>query len=393
MPPKVTVLLPAYNGGELLRAAIDSVLAQTYEDFELLVVDDCSSDGSDRLVAGYRDPRVRLLRNEENLGQIATLNRGLEHARGEYVARLDQDDACMPERLERQVAVLDAEPMIGVVGSFMDVHDDDGHVVWRARRRVDDAADFAFLALANLLPVAHPTVLFRRAVALELGGYDGSIRFAEDQDLWRRFALAGYRVQVVPEALVRYRVHAGQQSQRHWEEQQRQNRAALERFLATLVPDADARMLRLLLAWDDEFWASCRTPSEAKRAAADLERLVREAPARLAFDGAQAAKLERLLRARVVTAARRSWRSGVNAHWRAAPPLLRFGLRDAGLGARAAAALVYVIAPALPPIRAVEQGVAALWSRPALAPVKRRLKRRASARALYRFLARSRSSH
>ena len=350
----MTVLLPAYNGGELLREAVDSVLAQTYRDFELLVVDDCSSDGSADYLAGHDDPRVRLLRNERNLGQVPTLNRGLAEARGAYVARLDQDDACLPERLERQVAVLDSSPRVAAVGAFMDLRDGDGRPAGRLGRRVDDGADFVFLLLANQLPLTHPTVVFRREPALELGGYDVELRYAEDQDLWRRLALAGWEARVVPEPLVRYRVHEGQQSHRHSDEQQANNLAALDRFVAELVGDADARALRLLLTWDDAFWEGCRTRAAARRAAAALERLVGEAPPRLGLDPPAAAKLDRLVRDRVAVAARRSWRSGVRTHWRTAGPLLGFGLRGAPRRARLAAAAVYALAPALPPLRAVE---------------------------------------
>ena len=348
------MLVPAYNGGELLRAAVASVLAQTYDDFELLVVDDCSNDGSADFLAAHDDPRIRLVRNERNLGQVPTLNRGLELARGEYVARLDQDDACLPARLERQVAVLDCAPRVGVVGSFMDLCDGEDRPAGRLGRRVDDAADFAFLLLTNQLPLTHPTVTFRLAPVREIGGYDVALRYAEDQDLWRRLALAGWEARVVPEALVRYRVHEGQQSHRHSDEQQANNLAALERFVGELADDVEPEPLRRLLAWDDAFWADCLTRENGERTASQLERLVRGAPARLGLGSADAAKLERLLRARVALAARRSWRSGVRTHWRAAPPLLRFGLAGASATAKLEAAAVYALAPALPPLRAVE---------------------------------------
>lgn len=390
MTPRVTVLLPVYNGGELVRGAIESVLAQTYPDFELLVVDDGSSDGSAEVLGSYGDERIRVLRNEENRGQVRSLNRGLGEARGAYVARLDQDDVCMPRRLERQVAALDREPGVAVVGTWMDLYDDEGRLAWELRGTIDDSAEFTFLILTNRLPLAHPTVMFRLAPVRELGGYDPSVRYAEDQDLWRRLALAGYEARVLREPLLRYRIHAEQQSQRNWQEQQANNNRALERFIAELGGDVDARRLRLLLAWDDSFWDSTGTPAAASETARHLAVLLATIVGRLGLGPEQAAKLERLMRRRVAIAARRSWRSGVVRHWRAAPPLLRFGLRGAPPSGYLAAVLVYATAPVLPVLRGAEQLVESTWQRAWLAPVKRRTRRLRVARNLLRMATRGR---
>lgn len=367
MRPRVTVLLPVYNGEDLVGPALDSVLAQTYDDFELLVVDDCSRDNSVEVVSSYEDPRVRLVRNEENVGQVASLNRGLREARGEYVARLDQDDACLPRRLERQVAVLDAEPDVAIVGTWVDLYDAEGRLVRRMRGSIEDQADFLSLILTNQLPLAHPSVMFRLAPVLEAGGYDVSLRYAEDQDLWRRLALAGHEARVVRETLLRFRLHEGQQSQRHAEEQQANNMRSLDSFVAALTDAGAAPRLRLLLTWNDGFWDHCRDGEAARRLAAELERLLERAVTRLSLDAAQAAKLDRLVRARVALAARRSWRHGVILHWRVGLPLLRFGLR--GLASRpraeatAAAAFVYAAAPALAVLRRIERITMAVLGR------------------------------
>src|SRR2546428_1522930 len=137
--PGVRVLMAVHNGEPHLRAAVESVLAQTYPDFELLIVDDGSTDGSADVVRSYEDRRIRLLENERNLGQIPSLNRALREAHGEYVARLDHDDLCLPERLERQVEELDAEPSAALAGTWIDVVDEDGRL-WATVRR--DIATF-----------------------------------------------------------------------------------------------------------------------------------------------------------------------------------------------------------------------------------------------------------
>src|SRR5581483_7441972 len=113
MTPKVTVLLAVRDGEPYIGEAVESVLDQTFTDFELLLVDDASTDGTVAVVERLGDERIRILRNERNLGQVPSLNRGLGEARGEYVARLDADDACLPTRLARQVEILDAEPRVG----------------------------------------------------------------------------------------------------------------------------------------------------------------------------------------------------------------------------------------------------------------------------------------
>jgi glycosyltransferase involved in cell wall biosynthesis len=390
--PKVTVLLPVYNGGNLVRTAIDSVLTQTFEDFELLVIDDCSTDDSAAIVGSYDDARIRLIRNEQNLGQVATLNRGIHEARGTYVARLDQDDVCLPRRLERQVALLDGEPELAVVGTWMDLLDDEGHLIWELRETIDDKAEFAFLILTNQLPLAHPTVMFRVEPVRALDGYDASHRLAEDQDLWRRLALAGFGARVVREPLVRYLVHSGQQSQRMANEQQVNNRRALESFIAALSGEAHARPLRLLLTWDYAFWRECGTRAATTEVARALEHLLTEARQRLRLDAAEAAKLERLLRPRVGLAARRSWRVGPLVHWRAAPPLLQFGLQGAARHRRAAAAFVYTTAPVLMVVRLGERAIETMWSWTWLSPVKRRAQRLRTARALYRVATRGRTT-
>lgn len=386
--PKVSVLLPVHNGSEHLRAAVESVLEQTFSDFELLIVDDCSSDDSVSIVEGYPDPRIRLVRNERNLGQVETLNRGLAAARGQYVARMDQDDVCLPARFERQVALLDAEPQVGVVASWMDFVDPSGRVLWKLRDVVDDYCAFVYLILVNRLPLAHPTVMFRRRLVLELGGYDPSVHLAEDQDLWRRIALAHQEARVVKEVLFRYRVHEGQQSQQRLAEQNENNLEALERFVAAVSARMPARLTRLLLTGDETFWRECSSRADAQRLAASLERFLADAQSTLRLSPEQHARLERMLRARVRTLARRSWRVGLGALWRTSPPLHAFGTAGlpprAASSARAAYALVVLTGPFLRPLaRAKRAAKAALWSRAWFKGLRRRVRHWRWIRAAY----------
>lgn len=227
--PRVTVLLPVYEGCEHLAAAIESILGQSFRDFELLVIDDGSSDGSADVVAACDDPRIRCVRNERNLGVVASLNRGLELARGELVARMDADDTSLPQRLRRQVDFLDANPEIGACGAW---------IVTTGRRervRIEYPTDAEDLRCGLLFDpaMAHPTVCLRRAWFERHGlRYDEAYTHAEDYDLWRR-ATACFPLSNLGEVLLRYRVHDASVTRRYRAEQQ----ASVERIHRELLAE------------------------------------------------------------------------------------------------------------------------------------------------------------
>ena len=202
--PAVTVLMPVYNGARYLREALESILAQTCTDFEFLVIDDGSTDGSPDLVAAYRDERIRLVRRERNMGLIATLNEGLQLARADLVARMDADDVAHPERLERQLAVLKAHPGLVLVGSDLEIIDAAGVPVGYEPKPVEDAG--LKLALSVICAIAHPTVVFRRDAVLKVGGYREEFHAAEDYDLWTRLAGEG-EFGNLPLPLLKYRIN------------------------------------------------------------------------------------------------------------------------------------------------------------------------------------------
>lgn len=199
--PKVTVLMPVYNAAPFLRAAVDSILGQTFGDFELLAIDDGSTDASHAILESYRDPRVRLVTNERNLGIVATLNRGLELANGQYVARMDADDLSRPDRLARQVAYLEAHPEVGVCGGWCRQFGTVRAATIRYPERHE--AIMANLLFGNAL--AHPTVMMRRMILAQQGFHYENFRHAEDYELWLRLSRVTqlHNLQVV---LLDYRV-------------------------------------------------------------------------------------------------------------------------------------------------------------------------------------------
>ncbi|MBS1966366.1 MAG: glycosyltransferase [Chloroflexi bacterium SZAS-1] len=206
--PAVTVLMPVYNAAAYLAAALDSVLKQTFADFELLAIDDGSTDDSGALLASYaaRDARLRVVPGERNLGLIARLNQGLELARGRYIARMDGDDLCLPTRLARQVALLDAQPNVALCGSWVQTFGDAATRI--ERYPSDDAGIRCELLFRNVL--AHPATMLRRACIIRHAlWYDPTFIHAEDYALWIQIANYGQIVNI-PEVLVHYRIHAAQ---------------------------------------------------------------------------------------------------------------------------------------------------------------------------------------
>ncbi len=200
--PRVTVLMPVYNGEKYLRQAMDSILNQTFTDFEFLIINDGSKDGSVEIIEAYDDPRIRLVHNEQNLKLVATLNKGIDLARGEYIARMDCDDISLPERLARQVAVMDKYPDVGVCGAWAWVIDSAGKVFDKIKTPVGrKLASFYW----RPSPFVHPTVMIRSAI-LKQNKYDQRFADAEDYALWLSLCrVTGFYN--LAEFLLLYRVH------------------------------------------------------------------------------------------------------------------------------------------------------------------------------------------
>lgn len=242
--PLVSVLLAVSNGERYLRAALASILRQTVTDLELVVVDDGSTDETGNILAAVDDPRLLVLRNEERLGLAASLNRGLDEARGRYVARLDADDVALPRRLERQLQRMVSGSSIAVAGSA--VLDIDAYGRPGALHLMPaDPVAVRWAALFSS-PFFHPSVLAERAV-LERHGlrYDSEYLESEDYDLWTRLLMHA-EGDNLPEPLVLYRVHPGQASRVRGELQRTfQERVSL-REIGRVAPELEADRAELV---------------------------------------------------------------------------------------------------------------------------------------------------
>jgi glycosyltransferase involved in cell wall biosynthesis len=236
--PLVSVLLATRDDASFLGEAIVSVLGQTFRDLELIVVDDASTDGTANLLDTFEDERLRVVRNEHQAGLAASLNRGLDLAGGRYLARLDADDVALPERLERQVERIRAEPRCAIVGTAITDLDEEGfrgstHVLPVAARPLRWHALFSS-------PFFHPTVLVdRELLDAQKLRYDPEFLESEDYDLWTRlFAVADGANLTRP--LVLKRVHAGQASLRRSDVQESFQRRVALREIERVAPEVDA---------------------------------------------------------------------------------------------------------------------------------------------------------
>ena len=205
--PAVSVLMPVYNTARYLAQALESILAQTFGDFEFVILDDGSTDGSVNIVQEYaqRDPRIRFFPLAHQ-GYVSVLRQGLSHCRGEFVARMDSDDVAKPDRLEKQLHFLRAHPEIVAVGSQIEIIDPYGSPIDRPQHKLKHEEIEADMLVGIGWAMVHPTVVMRRAVVMEIGGYRQDLTVSEDLDLFLRLAECG-RVANLPEVLLQYRQH------------------------------------------------------------------------------------------------------------------------------------------------------------------------------------------
>lgn len=205
---KISVIMPAYNAQDYLREAIDSVLEQSYGDFEFIILNDCSTDDTEKIILSYDDPRIVYLKNEENLGVARTLNRGLDIAKGEYIARTDADDNCLPGRFAKQVAYLDSHPEVDVLGTASRSFDESGTLFFGYPTIDPEILRIDFLFSCG---ICHPTVMLRRStIEKHQLRYDHAFNKVEDYEMWCRMLDLGCCITNLPDVLLDHRLHKNQ---------------------------------------------------------------------------------------------------------------------------------------------------------------------------------------
>lgn len=244
--PTVSVVMAAYNGAALIGETLASLARQTLTDWEAIVVDDCSTDDTRAVVAAWPDPRVRLVALAENGGPVRARNRALDEARGRYIAALDQDDLCLPERFARQVAYLDAHPGIALLGTAVDFLKA-GQV---GRSTYTDTTSPALIGWLSWIgnPLAWSSVMVRGEAARALDPFTRpDILYAEDFDLYHRIRPHG-EIARLDRVLLHYRQHEGGASQRFTAMMEASAARVLAENHAALLGDDAADMARLLVA-------------------------------------------------------------------------------------------------------------------------------------------------
>ncbi|MBD2315406.1 glycosyltransferase family 2 protein [Phormidium tenue] len=215
---KVSVLLPVYNGGATLSQAIASILSQDMSEFELIIIDDCSTDNSTSVIRQYadKDSRIILIFHEVNIGLAKTLNEGLKLAKSDFVARMDQDDESLPQRLRIQLDYMLSHPEFAVVGSY--VYHMGAKQEFDRLVELPSNSEQIKQTLLQYNCMYHPSVMMRRNKILELGGYKAEFKNAEDYDLWLRVSKL-YPLSNISEPLLRYRFSvSGMTLSRKWEQ-------------------------------------------------------------------------------------------------------------------------------------------------------------------------------
>jgi len=250
--PIVTVLMPVYNGGSFLAEAVESILGQTFTDFEFIIINDGSSDGSEDILLHYErlDERVHVYQ-QENRGLIASLNRGLDLARGKYLARMDADDISLPHRLARQVEILEQQPDLVILGSTYEVINETGKCIGVTRPLTFDTA--IRWEMLFQCAFAHPSVMFRLNVLCKQRlAYDPGALHAEDYELWSRLLEYGQGMNC-SEILIRRRVHDQQVGKTSAEQQQNTADEVARANLVHLGIELSISDVRIMRRWYGHF--------------------------------------------------------------------------------------------------------------------------------------------
>lgn len=286
MTPSVSILMSVKDGAAFVAQAVEDILAQTMTDFEFIIVDDGSTDGTAAILDGCADPRIRRLTHDQARGLTASLNEALKVAQAPLLARMDADDRAAPGRLEKQVAFLRDNPEVVIVGTAMEVLDTRGEPVRIDRQPTEDVAIRWQSLFHN--PFCHSSVVFRREalVRVEPAAYDESLPFAQDYDLWCRLLALGKGANLA-EPLIGLRLHDQSVSSRNRTTQQQIADQVAARQVARLMgaeapPEAEVGLLRkLYFAFPEEL--SAQEAEAAAKMFGILEAFRRSDPGREAF--------------------------------------------------------------------------------------------------------------
>jgi glycosyltransferase involved in cell wall biosynthesis len=239
--PAVTVLMPMYNAACYLDSSVGSILAQTFENLDFLIINDCSTDDSVEIIRSFHDPRIRLVQNDFNIGVAASMNKGLTFSAGKYIVRMDSDDISHPDRIRKQVEFMEAHPEVGISGTWVETIGDEAGIVWKYATNPATVRAKLFFSCC----LAQPSVIMRKDLLQKHGlRYDKQFVPAEDWELWIRASFC-FSIANLPEVLVQYRIREGSLSRTN-RKAYRETIANIHRknlFRLGIHPDADQLVL------------------------------------------------------------------------------------------------------------------------------------------------------
>jgi len=237
---KASILLPAYNAASFLSEAIESIINQSFKDFELIILNDGSSDASKDIIFSFNDTRIIYVENETNLGLIKTLNKGIDLCNGEYIFRMDADDICEPQRLEKQILFMEKHPDIGICGTWAQVINNKGEITGKIVTQT--APSFLSVSLLFSVPLVHPAACFRASILKKHLYHE--VLIAEDFDLWSRLDKETQMANL-PEYLFRYRWHDTNISKEKQHLQEQNKEMLIRRGLSELKLNPDDETMRI----------------------------------------------------------------------------------------------------------------------------------------------------
>ncbi|MET0334651.1 MAG: glycosyltransferase [Rhizobacter sp.] len=278
--PFVSFVIPAKNAEATLSETLDSLVAQTFTDFEVVLVNDGSTDNTAGVAAAYADRLpLKVVTHDASQGVAESINDGLRASDSEFVARIDADDLAAPQRLERQLTFLRAHPVVDVVGSHMQIFgvEDGVRVDRHVLAHPTESAEIR-TALLQRCALAHPSVMCRRSFFERFGTYDVRFDFAEDYELWCRASLLGAQFANIPEILTHYRKHAGQVSTQKAQLQYDRDMAIKARYMAAWLHGENPGLLPQFIALQTQFRSRDIALTVLQQCGPAMTRLARAVP-------------------------------------------------------------------------------------------------------------------
>ena len=241
MKPDISVIMSVYNGETYLAEAIESVINQTFKNWELIIINDCSTDSTEEILQDFalKDKRIKVHKNEVNLRLPTSLNKGISLSQGKYIARMDADDICLPDRLEKQYEFMEENSDVALSSCRFLTVKNGIYASGGAGGRIDFEAIKSMLFVAN--PILHPGVIAKAEVMKEFG-YDTTLTCTEDLELWTRMVSNNQKIQILPECLLIYRLHDKQITSTTLERQHTEVLKIQNKYYGSLLEEMDIEM-------------------------------------------------------------------------------------------------------------------------------------------------------